>query len=515
MVPSVCRTAPWCGDALALLVGALMPLAFAPLGLWPLAVVALAVLFGLWARDPRRQAWRGGLFGLGMFGAGVYWLYISIHEFGNAPLALAAGLTLVLVAFLALFPALVGLIAARIPPTPFNRIVTWPAAWVLVEWVRGWILTGFPWLAVGYSQIDTPLAGYGPVLGVYGVGWALVLSAALLALVVDRGGLRLRVGALVGLLTLWVLGWGLGRIEWTAPRGETLTASLIQGNITQDVKWSPTSLVQTLERYREMTHRAWDSDLILWPETAVPAFLHSVYDRYVAPLHAEAKAEGRAVLIGAPVLDTADDRYYNSLLAFGSGEGVYSKRHLVPFGEYIPLSDLVAPVMSMIDIPLSEFSPGGADDALIRVGGFQFAASICYEDIFGEEVARGLDGADALINVSNDAWFGDSAAPHQHLQMARMRAIETGRYMLRATNTGVSAVIDPTGRIVARSPQFAPDILTAEIEAYAGATPYVVLGNWPVLVLLGLTGIWARLQGSSSSLRRAKWVPRQPGQGGM
>jgi apolipoprotein N-acyltransferase len=332
------------------------------------------------------------------------------------------------------------------------------------------------------------LRGLAPVLGVFGVSWAVVLTAAAIATAFIGRPHRWRIlsAAMVG---LWLLGGALTHMGWTVPRGGTLTVSLIQGNIPQDVKWTSAARAETMERYLAMTRPALDSDVVIWPETAVPTFLHQVYGQYLAPLDAEARARGAMVLIGAPVLDPDGQRYYNSLVAIGQGEGSYSKHHLVPFGEFVPLEGLLRPVIDMIDIPLSGFSPGEGHGIPIRRADVLFSASICYEDIFGGEIARRLGEAGVLVNVSNDAWFGDSAAPHQHLEMARMRALETGRVMLRATNTGVSAIVDHSGRIRRASPQFEPHVLTDRIVARRGHTPYGIAGDASVLVLLALCGV--------------------------
>lgn len=488
------------GAYAALLGGVLFPFAFAPFHYAALAVFSLALLFFSWQQaTPSRAAWRGYLFGLGQFGVGVSWVFVSMHDYGGAGIASAAALTLLLVAGLSLYPALAGYLAALLVPKgrPGVSLALFPAVWVFVEWFRGWFLTGFPWLEVGYSQLDTPLAGFAPLAGVYGLGWMTALSTALLLFAFQVR--RWKRGAALGLIfIIWLGGGLLKRIEWTEPAGRAFKVTLLQGNIPQDIKWLPEVQRQTLALYGDMTRQHWDSRLIVWPETAVPAFYHQAQEWFESALVPEARRAGADLLVGAPVFDIKTEEYYNSLISLGDHFGVYRKRHLVPFGEYLPWREVLGFVLDVLAIPLSDFSAGHGQQKPLKAAGFSLSASICYEDVFGQESLMGLPEAAYLVNVSNDAWFGDSIAPHQHLQMARMRALETGRYMLRATNTGVTAVISPRGAIVKRLPQFQRAALTAEITPMKGLTPYIAYGNRPVVVglflILSGVGLFACLR---------------------
>lgn len=488
--------AGWRGDALSLLGGALLPLAFAPLGLFPLAPVALALLFYVWiAASPRRALWRGWLFGAGQFGVGVSWVYVAIHDFGYASIFLASFLTALFVALLALFPAALGYCVARFSQAPTQKkiLLIFPAAWTLFEWLRGWVFTGFPWLNAGYSQIDTPLAGLAPMFGVYGVSWAVALSAGLL-LTLLLAGKKQKMAALAALSALWLGAALLGETQWTHAQGAPLRVALVQGNIPQEIKWQPEQVQRTLDLYLDLTRRHWDSDLIVWPEAALPVFYHQLADTYLAGLQDEARAHHTDMLIGISVLERASHRYYNSMLSLGSSSGFYYKRHLVPFGDYLPFDDWLRGVIKFFDLPMSGYSAGPAAQPLLEAAGYKIGASICYEDVFGEEVIQALPQAALLVNGTNNAWYGDSFAPHQALQMSRMRALETGRYLLRATTNGISAVIDARGGILARSPQFAAYVVTATAQPMAGATPYVRWGNYPVLAALLLALAWAALR---------------------
>ena len=498
----------WRSRVLSVLAGAFLPLAFAPVNFFPLALISPAILFWLWLDSTPKQAFLTGyLFGLGFFGVGISWVVISFYRFGGMGLMLSVIATLLFVLFLALFPAFLGWLSRRCLGRlshSFYLLLFLPAGWVLVEWVRGWVLTGFPWLHLGNSQTDSPLVGLAPVLGVYGISWALTFSAGALVWV-WVGSNRERIFGLVSVVALWAVAGLLTFIEWSDKDGEPLTASLIQGNVPQNLKWRPDQRRPTIDLYTRLSRDRWDRDIVIWPETALPAYYHQA-ESFLQGLAREAKINGGAtLLVGLPALKQtgrkeikgeAGDQYFNSVVRVGTGDGdetqFYYKSHLVPFGEYIPLKALLGGLLELMRIPMANFSRGDVRQPLITVAGRSIGVSICYEDVFGEEVIRGLPEASLLVNVSNDAWFGDSLAPHQHLQMARMRSIETARPMLRATNNGISAVIDHRGNVLATSPQFEVAVLDGKVQPQTGSTPYVLVGNWPVLfglfLALGVSG---------------------------
>jgi len=462
--------------------GALAVTAFAPFGLFPVIVLSLAVLFDQWQRDTPKRAFRHGLlFGAGFFGAGISWVFISINVYGHVPVPGALLVTLGLIAFLSLYPALLGYFMVRVfrELSPLVLLVALPAGWVMAEWLRGWVFSGFPWLNVGSSQVDSPLGGYGPVLGVYGTGWTVALSAALLVLVFRK---RQRLPGLVLLLLLWGGGYLLGEVTWTEPRGDALQVSLVQGNISQEDKWAPDNLLNTFSRYSELTFNEQDVDLVVWPETAIPAFYDQVEDSFIAYLETELAKTGTSLLTGIPVLEKERWEYFNAVISLGGEQAFYYKQHLVPYGEYLPLRWLIGNTLDALAVPNADFSSGSASQTLLQAAGYPVSSSICYEVVFGEQIIRDLPEAAMLVNISNDAWFGKSLAPHQHLEMARMRARETGRPMLRATNTGISAIIDHEGNIVAQGPQFETAVVRSAVVPMQGATPYVLLGNTPVVV---------------------------------
>jgi apolipoprotein N-acyltransferase len=464
--------------AIALLAGAATVGAFAPFGLFPLGLLGFAALIHLWIEAPRPAVafGIGFWFGLGLFGCGVSWVYVSLHRFGAMPAPLAAIATLAFCAILALYPALAGLLQARVKAQPAVRaVLVIPASWTLLEWLRGWLFTGFPWLSAGYAGVDTPLAGLAPLGGVYAMSLATLVCAGLLWCAV-RG--RARWTALVAFAVLLATGWALGRIAWSVPFGAPFRAALLQGDIPQDLKFVPGRYASTLETYARLAQES-RAKLIVLPETAVPRFLDGIAPSYLDLLRATARRNDGDLLLGVPYRP-APGEYYNSVLSLGvSPPQIYSKVHLVPFGEFVPPG--FGWIVHVLSIPLADFSRGAPDQPPLAVAGQRVAVDICYEDAYGAAIARTLPAATLLVNVSNVAWFGDSLAPAQHLEIARLRAIETGRMMLTATNTGITAAIDRDGRLIARLPEFAIGRLEVQAHGYTGATPYSRTGDWPAL----------------------------------
>lgn len=470
--------------------GALTVAGFAPMSVFPLPIFALCLLLFLWREaKPRAAFFIGFAFGAGLFGAGVSWVYVSLHDFGSMPAPLAAIGTFAFCAILSLYPAAAGWGLARLQPRlPVSAYLALPALWTLFEWLRGWIFTGVPWLALGYSQIDSPLAGLAPVAGVYGVSFATALCAGLLYLII-AGARRARIAGAVTLVLALGLGQLLKQIDWTTAQGAPLNVALLQGNISQDLKFQAGRYAATLATYKRLIEAS-DARLIVLPETAIPRFLDAVDPGYLSDIARTATGRGADVLIGVPIRDP-DRRYFNSVISVGASPGQrYDKAHLVPFGEFVPWG--FHWVVNTVAIPMSDFSLGKDNPEPLQLAGQRVAPNICWEDAFGEEIIRQLPEATLLVNVSNVAWFGDSLAPSQHLQISRMRAVETGRFMLRATNTGMTAIIDPHGKVLARLPQFTEGILAGEARGYTGATPYVKSGNVPiVLVCLALIAVLA------------------------
>ncbi|RUM92860.1 MAG: apolipoprotein N-acyltransferase [Thiothrix sp.] len=465
---------------LSVIAGGSLVGAFAPLEWWLLGFISPTVLIVLWLPSSSRQALGlGYFFGLGFFGVGVSWVYNSIHEFGHAPPLFAAALTLLFVLVLSSFPAAVGWIQAQCRQRSLRLIVVIPSAWILLEWLRGWIFTGFPWLQLGYSQLDTPLAAIGPVFGVLGIGWVIMLLVGLTVTVVLNTG-KARWLALASIVLVIGATLLLQQVEWTRAKDKPISVALIQGNIAQENKWQDEWLLPTIKRYNDLTMKNLDRDLVVWPEVALPGYYKYFKPNVLKPLQRRLQNSETDLLFG--ILSQEGNRNHNSLMKLGEDTEVYHKRHLVPFGEYIPLRQWLSWLNQWVVLPASNMD-SGSQPTLLHAAGEAIAGSICYEDAYGNEMAQMLPTASVLVNVSNDAWFGDSLAPQQHLQIARMRALELGRPMLRATNTGVSAIVNYKGGLDVVSVQFEIDVLKAMIWPRDGATPFINWGNIPVLML--------------------------------
>ena len=478
--PWVLRHGPW----LAAFAGAATTLAFAPYAIFPLAILGPAFLFLLWDDTaPRQAAKLGFAWGAGLFLAGTWWIYTAIHDFGGAPAWLAALLLLVPVAVMGAYYATLGWFAARFDRSP--RLTHWllllPAGWTLIEWLRSWLLSGFPWLQLGYAHSDSPLAALAPVGGVHLVTLASAVTAGAL-LVMLKGGWRERGLALAVIVAIWGGAYGLAGRQWTTPVGEEVTVALLQGAIPQDQKWQAENRATTLDLYRALNREALGQQLIVWPESALPMLAHEA-EVYLAAIRAEARARNSDVLIGMLRYDFESGEIRNGLLAMSTeGTAWYYKRRLVPFGEFFPVPAFVRRWMRLMNLPYYDMSPGGEHQAALPAAGQKLGATICYEDAYGSEQLAVLGEATLLVNVTNNAWFGDSAAPHQQLQMARFRAREAGRSLVRSTSNGITAVIGPDGTITAVAPQFVKAVLKSRVQPMTGLTPYARTGNWPVLL---------------------------------
>ncbi len=485
---------------LAGLAGLLCVFGFAPFGIFPIPVLALAVLFILWgqADTPRIAAALSFYFGLGLFVAGVGWIYVSLHDFGEMPMWLAAPATLLFAAFLSLFLALAGHLQARFSVPPAMRfLLVMPAIWVAIEWLRGMIFTGFPWLTLGYAHSNSPLAGYAPLFGVYGVSLIAAVAAGLLAILWhERGSLRGKVAlggkiALAAFFAIWVVGALLRNIAWTQAEGVPFSVTMVQGNVSQDIKFNDDVLFDTLETYRRLVIEN-PARLTILPETALPMFRDEVPENLINQLREHGKNNNGDVLTGVFEQDRAG--YYNSVIALGAsenhfegGEPHYRKHHLVIFGEFIPLRPIFGWIINQVlNIPMGDLSRGEIEQAPLHAAGQRIAVSICYEDVFGEEIIKALPEATLLVNVTNDGWFGHSHAAAQHNQISQLRALETGRMMLRATNTGVTSIIGIDGRVQQQLPQHQLAVLHGEVKGYSGITPYVRWGNGAVLLFIAM-----------------------------
>ena len=483
----------------ALVLGAAHALSFAPTTLPWLQLIALAALFSLAQRaySPRQAAWLGFGFGLGWFGVGVSWVYVSMHTYGGMPAVLAALATLAFCAFLALYPALALGVAQWLSPASRVRrlLLALPATWAASEWLRGVLFTGFPWLASGYAHPEGPLAGYAPVVGVYGIALLAAFVGGAAALLVDRRGVpsRTLAGAVGVAAALLLGGQALQTRDWSTPVGKPLRVRLVQGNVPQNIKFEDGGLERSLAAYAALLKEPREpaAELVVLPESVLPLPLERLPEDALQALLAPTRDRGAALVFGI-FIEQPEFRFYNSAVGVspaGTGGAPlqrYSKRHLVPFGEFIPPG--FRWFVDLMRMPIGDQARGAPYQGPMDLAGQRIALNICYEDLFGAEIVRAWDVPDRaptmLLNLSNLAWFNDSLALPQHLQIARLRAIETARPMLRATNTGATAIIDPRGRVLAQAPFNRATTLDAEVQGYEGTTPYVRYGDVPLLVWL-------------------------------
>lgn len=488
---------------LAFAAGGVGVLAFAPFYLWPVAIVSLFFLFVLWHRAA--TAWRvfgiGFAWGLGLFLVGVPWIYVSLHVYGSMPAILAAIATFLFCCYLALFPALAGALHRRLVVAfGFSAIASlllvMPACFVLWEYVRGWFFSGFPWLVFGYSQTPggpafAPLVGYAPITGVFGISWLLAMTAGLCVLLTRAvSGMvwsrRGRFVAISAVISVWAIGGALHQYSWSVPGGAPLTVALLQGNVAQSLKWRDDQLVSSLNNYRELVEKS-TARLIVLPETALPV-LREVPVDYLVALKRRNEMNGGDAIVGTVVVEPVPagggfSKITNSAISIGSSpQQRYDKQHLVVFGEFIP--PLLSWVYQWLKIPLGSMNAGRTDQKPMQIAGHAVAVNICYEDAFGFEIARQLPEAELLVNMSNMAWFGNLFASDQQAQFSQMRALETRRWMLRSTNTGVTAAINEKGEIVKMLPQFVRGTLEIEVQPRSGTTPYVRWKDWLILGLL-------------------------------
>ncbi|MGL5947881.1 MAG: apolipoprotein N-acyltransferase [Aeromonas sp.] len=496
------------------LAGAANVLAFAPFGYWPLPLLSLLTLAALLNHAaPKAAAARGFAFGLGLFLPGLWWINVSITAFGGLPLVVAFLLLLGLAAYLALYPALACWLFARFfsaehTPQWFHAagdsrfsvrrwLLAFPALWLTCDLLRGALLTGFPWLSLGYSQIDGPLKGLAPLLGVQGITGALLVSAGALWLALGRKQV-----AWLLLPALLIAGAQWGARAQFVRRGEPVKVALVQGNIGQSMKWEPEALVPTVRTYQDLSRQAPDAAIIVWPEAAIPA-LEQEMAPYLVNLDQTLRLQGQGLITGIIHYDASAQRFYNAVIGLGKGEAPgqmltgyapehanrYYKYHLLPIGEFVPLEAWLRPLAPLFNLPMSSFSRGDAVQPNLLARGFKLAAALCYEIIFPEEVRRNVRAdTDFLLTVSNDAWFGTSIGPWQHMEIARMRALELARPLLRATNTGITVVVDTDGAVQAQLPPFTAGVLRTSVRPAHGQTPYHRFGQWPLygLLLLGL-----------------------------
>lgn len=479
---------------MAAFAGALATLAFAPFQYWPLAILSPAVLFFLLHRLPVKPAIVTGFFwGVGQFATGISWVHVSIDNFGGLPKIASIGLMILLVSYLALYPALfAGLLNRFFPTGKVRYLLAIPSLWLLCDLARGWVFTGLPWLWLGYSQIDSPLAAYAPLGGVGMVSFVTVFVAAMLTLT----AITRQWPWLLASIAPFILALGLSAIDWVKPNPDSSTSfALIQGNIDQERKWLPSQRWPTIMKYMDLSRANWDADIVIWPEAAIPAVEREMTS-FISNVDAAARMNESALLTG--IINVKNGKYFNSVLPLGDtrdGEydyrtqHRYNKHHLLLFGEFVPFEDILRPLAPLFNLPMSSFSRGEYIQSNMVAKGRKLAPALCYEIIFGEQVRQNItEDTDFILTLSNDAWFGNSIGPLQHMEIARMRALETGKPVIRSTNNGVTAITDYKGKIIAKVPQFETHVLRATVSSTTGLTPYTQYGSWPLIgfIVIGL-----------------------------
>lgn len=471
------------------LAGAMLVLAFAPMRQFYFAILAPALLCMLIENaKPKQAAYLGACFGLGQFGAGVSWVFISIHVYGFTPIPIALIFTGLFVGFLALYPTLQCYLLARYFPMPSTQklLLVFPLSWILIEWLRSWVLTGFPWLLIGFSQINGPLKGYIPLGGEFFVGFLAVFSGVLLVYIAKEFQNCLRVSFCIAILAaIFIGGYFLSQIQWTTPfeSSQKVKVILVQGNIPQSIKWDPTSVSKILQIYYELAQENWQTNIMIWPEAAVP-----IPQNYAAPflMHMSALAEYHHVSLFTGIITQVSNtfNYYNALISLGEGKGHYYKRHLVPFGEYVPLENLLRGLMGFFNLPMSNLISGPEYQPDLKAKNIIIAPFICYEIAYADNLFYEAGHSQVLLTVSDDAWFGNSLAPAQHLEIGQFRAMQSGRDLLFSGNDGITAIVDDHGNIIQQMPQFIRGVLTGTFQPRTGKTPWLYYGNNPIILLM-------------------------------
>lgn len=473
----------------SLFLGASLPLSMAPFDYWFIAPIALSLWFCLLLRNKEHSiSLHSFAFGTGLFAIGASWVYTSIHDFGLSSAPLAGALTAIFVLALALLFCLPFSLLERFAKTVkqnnYAFALALAATYIIGEWSRSWLFTGFPWLYIGYGQINNALAAWAPLGGVFLLGIALCLSAAACALALTRIKDKIAITWFIAGLVPWFAGWGLSHIQWAKEDGPAIKVAMVQANIPQELKWKADFLATTIDRYLGLSDDLWDqNDWVIWPEAAIPLPFHRAANVYE---EVAKRAEKSNTLFISGSLVRENKFYHNSAIALGHGDGVYHKRKLVPFGEYVPLEEWLRGTINFFNLPTSIIKPGPKEYSRLQSrlpSSMKLTPLICYEIVYPDLARAKGDEHPVLITLSNDAWFGASIGPLQHMQIAQMRALENQRYLLRATNTGITAIVSPNGKIAKKAPQFKQTILQGEVYKMSGSTPFANYGNLLALLI--------------------------------
>ncbi len=489
---------------LALLIsGAAITLSFAPFNIWPISLLSLTI-FALQLKNQSvaDSLKRSFIFGLGLYLGGIHWVFVSVHHFGGASVLLASLIVLIFALFLALVFALPFYILGRwFRNHRLNLIIALPACWLLGEWLRSWLLTGFPWLYLGYGHLNSWLSGWAAIGGVMSISFILVVTAGVIAefilLIKKESSLSKThlISALVTVFGFWIAGFFLQDIVWAKPDATPIRVGIVQPNLSQELKlnWSEESVYQSLDQLKEQSKELWKNDWVIWPEAAIPTALtfHTALP-FLEEVNSIASDHQAALFTGVIYDDADKGAYYNSIVGLGSGYGFYHKRRLVPFGEYVPLENQLRGLIEFFDLPTSFIHLGPKEQHGLIAKGIRITPAICYEIVYPDLIAESAKETQVLLNINNLGWFLDSIQSKQFMQMAQMRALETGRYLIYNTNNGPSAIVDNKGKILVQTQAFKTDTLTGTIYPVTGWTPFMVMGSWPLVALMTifLLGLW-------------------------
>lgn len=473
---------------IALLAGGTMFLGFAPYGLWYVALLSLTIFAALCRaeRSPKSFFLLALTFNFGIFAVGVHWLFVSIHTHGLVPAPLAVIFTGAFAFLNAFVSSLPWLAVPKIAHTPQSRLLVFPAIWLLGEWLRSWVLTGFPWLFLGHAHIHTPLAGWMPILGAIGVGLMVSLTAYAFLSLVTLQSLRAKACHAVLLIVIWGGGFALDKVEWTTPLNQPVSATLVQPDVALTDKWLPERRQDILNALEGTSREHWRNNLVIWPEAALP-FVGEAAESYLQDMEKLIESENAAFITGFLTYSSEEQRYYNTVGGVGQAGGQYQKQRLVPFGEYVPLESWLRGLMNFFDMPMSVISAGkhDQDPLYFTQNGHRYTVSpaICYEIAYAPLVAKLTSDANLIVTLSNDAWFGESIGPKQHMEIAQIRALENRKPLLRVTNNGITASVDHRGHLLDMLPQFTTDSLKTEIQPMVGKTWFNFAGHWTALML--------------------------------
>jgi len=457
--------------------------AYAPFSQWWLMLIVLPLFFNSINNcDVKTSTKQGFIFALGWFGSGISWVHVSIDQFGGLPLIASLLLMLFLCSYLALYPALACYLSSRLSQNRQFSLWLLPPFWLICEYLRANVLTGFPWLSIGYSQIDGPLSYFAPLIGEVGITALLIVCSIAIINIVNNHFRKIHLLLLVSTFTAAFV---LSNVQWLTVTDKKVTTALVQGNIEQSMKFQPEKQWPTMLMYLDHARENYDADIIIWPENAVTAIEPTAQD-FLVMADKSAALNNSAIITGILNYKFESKAYFNSLVVLGKKESTansghyrydhrnrYYKNHLLPIGEFVPFGDFLREIAPLFNLQHSSFTRGDYIQPNLIANDYHLLPLICFEIAFPEQLAANFtDDTNILLTVSNDTWFGDSHGPHQHLEIARMRALEFGRPLLRATNNGVTAIVDHHGNIQAKLPQFTEAVLKAEINLVQGKTFY-------------------------------------------